>query len=122
MTSKSIDFAAPILTIEGETYLFPQEGRAPVSVTLRLLCVGALTETLTEVGAGGQPVPERLSPEESIRNTLLAQRIYQSDALSLTAEEVVLLKTRVHKRWPNPWLMTQAYRLLDPAALEPASK
>lgn len=124
--SHKIDFTTVIQTIEGEDSIFvlktDAEGRPTETapMTLRKICVTALTDSLLTVGPGGGMVPEQLDAEKSIGLSLLAREIFQRDQADLTSGEVETLKDRIRRRFQNPWIMTQAFALLDPASIKKA--
>ena len=76
-------------------------------ITLRSVCIGALTGSLgSDKAMGG---------DEKLKLFSLALRIQQQDQPDLSAEEVSLLKARIGKRY-IVLIVGRAYGLLDPVA------
>lgn len=60
-------------------------------------------------------IPERdLAPEQSFLRGQLALAVYKSPGLSLTAEEMAMLKKQIAK-WFSPLYVVRAFPLIDPA-------
>jgi len=62
-----------------------------------------------------------ISAEEGLSRHMLAQKIYKQDKVSLTAEQIVLLKKLMPKAYNTPLLLGQVIDILDPAAKEKIS-
>jgi hypothetical protein len=76
------------------------------NLTLRFAVVEAL-------GTGFQG-DERASGEEHVNRWLLATEIKRGVDRALKADELVLIKTSVIKRWAAPFMVAQIYALIDP--------
>ena len=59
--------------------------------------------------------PKEVGFEEKLEMADLAQRIYKCNGLiDLNADEIVLLKNLINKRYLAPLTIKQAYDILDP--------
>lgn len=63
------------------------------------------------------PDEQNLPPLEQTRRAALAIRVYQQPRVTLTAEEVQLIKTLVAKLGYNTVAVYRVYQLLDPASV-----
>ena len=106
-----INFATEVCDLDGKAVT-----ENDLTLTLKSIAVNALLLTLT--GENGQP--EQLSGENKVCHALLAQRIYSEENIDLTAEEIVLLKTRIGSIY-SPLVVMQAWNALDPT-LEKSNK
>lgn len=83
--------------------------------TLRSACLNVLQNPPVEVDPRtGREV--EVSAEEKLGWADLAMRVYKGGLVDLSAEEVVLLKKFLNKRYRNPLVIRQAYDALDPTA------
>lgn len=127
-----IDFSQVLKTFDGEPLA---EDGAAAFVTengerRRRPNVKDMTLRAVVVNAVGGPVPidphtmrpiEQLSVEEQVRRSAIAFKIHQAVGrkVSLSSEDVSLLKKVIASRYAWPLLVGQACRLLDPPS-EPA--
>ena len=82
--------------------------------TLRAACLSVLTSPPTDTDKRTNQ-PKEIAVEEKLKMADLAQRIYKSNSLiDLTADEIVLLKDYINKRYRSPLTVKQAYDILDP--------
>lgn len=82
--------------------------------TLRKACLSVLTSPPIETDKRTNQ-PKEIGYEEKLKMADLAQRIYKSNSLiDLTADEIVLLKDGINKRYRSPLTVKQAYDILDP--------
>ena len=80
--------------------------------TLRKACERALLDTPADPKTGR---PEQLSADDKLKRWGIAQRIHASNStIELSAEEIVLLKELINKKYPSPLTVAQAYEALDP--------
>jgi hypothetical protein len=75
-------------------------------LTLRTVCVEALLTPMEE--------DQKSSGSEKIMLSKLADLIYGLDEPDLTSEQISLLKRRINQRFPFPYVVAQAYAMLDP--------
>jgi hypothetical protein len=109
VTSESI-----ILDFFGRPVMAPADApgldnRAPVPLTLGYVCLFAL-----QLMAPGEDIPLAAKVERF----KLAVRLARGGDVSLTAEDVALLKRLIGKAWA-PLVVGRALEVLDPAALGP---
>ncbi|MCP4674323.1 MAG: hypothetical protein GY854_02155 [Deltaproteobacteria bacterium] len=80
----------------------------PSKLTLRKVCVNALT------------APESgISGEDHCHRYQLAMQIYQTDkAMSVSVEDIALIKRLISNAYPSPLVVGQALEMLDPSAEE----
>jgi len=77
--------------------------------TLRNACTDALTSLFRD-----EP---NLDGTKKFERAVLATKIHGEDEPNLSAEDVVLLKVIIGKRF-GPMIILRAYRILDPVSLE----
>ena len=101
--SAGIDWDAEILDMWAKPIpIEPGSGRV---MTLRFCIVEAL--------GAAYPGEENLTGDERVKRWSLALRI-RDEAPALRAEDVVLIKRLVNKRWPQPFVIGQIFELVDP--------
>lgn len=80
-------------------------------------CVGGPRRSITlgMVSMRALIVPERdITPEQSLIRGQLALSVYKSPGISLSAEEIVLIKKQIAKAF-SPAIVVRAFPLLDPS-------
>ena len=88
--------------------------------TLRKICTQALLDSSVDPKTGK---PEQLSADDKLKRWGIAQRIHASNStIDLSAEEIVLLKELINKKYPSPLTVAQAYEALDPTGEDKKKK
>ena len=83
--------------------------------TLKAACLSVLTIPPGDVDPRTQR-PKEIAVEEKLKMADLAQRIYKCNGMiDLNADEIVLLKDFINKRYRAPLTVKQAYDILDPS-------
>jgi len=91
----------PLTTYDGEA-LMDNDGKGnAIEATLRLAMINALIN----------PVRDELGPEK-FKKDELARRIYKSDEIELSAEEISLIKKRIGEVFPTI-VVGQCWRMLE---------
>jgi hypothetical protein len=104
----AVDFAAPIMLLDGTTPLRDQGDRGKI-VTLGDVAENALLSTFQDETS--------LKGEDKIKRFTIARKIEaQRKDPTLTADDIALIKTLIAKAY-NPLITGQAWRLLDPASV-----
>ena len=86
------------------------------SFTLRSACLNVLINPPVDIDPRTQGEKET-SAEDKLKWADLAQRIYKANGpMDLSADEIVLLKEFINKRYRNPLTVSQAYAILDPTS------
>jgi hypothetical protein len=98
-----IDWDVELVDIWDKPIPINNEGR---NMTLRFAVVEALG-----TGFSGD---ERATGEEHVNRWLLATTIKAGRESALKADELVLIKSCVVKRWAAPFIVAQIYALIDP--------
>lgn len=84
--------------------------------TLRSACLNVLINPPVDIDPRTQREKE-ISAEDKLKWADLAQRIYKAkDLVELSADEIVLLKEFINKRYRNPLTVSQAHAVLDPTS------
>jgi len=88
--------------------------------TLRKACERALLDTPADPKTGRQ---EQIPADDKLKRWGIAQRIHSSNGvIDLSAEEIVLLKELINKKYPSPLTVAQAYEALDPTGEDKKKK
>jgi hypothetical protein len=96
---------------DGQGFPLMKLGKA---FTLRAACLSVLTNPPVDIDQRSQR-PKEVGYEEKLKMADLAQRIYKCNGLvDLNADEIVLLKDLINKRYLAPLTIKQAYDILDP--------
>ena len=104
-----INVNSPITGFDGEPIVNKEEGGKSEVLTLKSICITALSST---TNAESQ---KNIAEDEKLRRFDLAMRIYKSDGeMNLDAEEITLLKKRISEIFIMPVVVGRAHELLDP--------
>ena len=77
-------------------------------LTLRDTCLAALS--------ANYPQEQELKANQKYQRMDLGMRIYKRESvIEFTPEEILLLKKLINWAYPNPLIVTQAHRLIDPS-------
>lgn len=79
-----------------------------------------LKDAIIEALTLPEPQNKAVDGKEKMRRWTLAQRIYNSESIMLSADEIVLIKDLVDKRFAAPLVVAQTIQQLDPVAAERA--
>jgi hypothetical protein len=107
--TRLIDFTIVINGLDGKPIMIPDGKGKQEALTLNTACVNALETSLEE--------DRQMPGEAKFKLDELAHKIYNKNGVSLTAEEVVLIKQRVGKLY-NPLVVGAVWRILDPSSSE----
>lgn len=103
----AIDFSQPILDENGKTAQIDPKDEKQGVITLKFVAIHALTGLYDD--------EKGLASEKKFQRGLLAQKISEAKGpLTLTAENITEIKLVVGKAF-GPWVIAQAWPMLDPA-------
>lgn len=104
--ASAADLDAKITNLDGGPVV-DDKGK-PVELTVRGICVGALEDPLSQ-----EDQAKPTSGDEKLRRDALARRLQHPGDDKLTAEDVVLIKSLVNKKFTSPLLVSQVWRALE---------
>jgi hypothetical protein len=88
------------------------------AVVIPFLLKDVIIEGLTAVDPPGSQGAKPIDASEKMKRWNLTKKVYDSDTIELTSEEITLVKEQINKRYPSPLIVGQSIEQLDPPAAE----